>query len=138
MDMVMPGNDVPRHVRMGLAVFTVGHEGGRAIPCMLENICPVLRLGEVRVAVVDVKVDMVSFLSATLQDPCFSTVVMRNPERSCLGTKASPRVGVNLLLPSTMADLDVLLALQRLCTTDWAAICSMGSSPCMGRRMLWS
>jgi len=117
MDMVMPGKDVPRHVRMGLAVFTVGHEGDRAIPCMLENICPVLRLEEVRVAIVDVKVDMVSFLLATLQDPCFSTVVMRNPERSCLSTKEVPRVVVNLLFPSTMADLDVILVLQRLRTT---------------------
>ena len=113
----MPGKGVPRHVRMGLAVFTVGHEGDRAIPCMLENICPVLRLEEVRVAIVDVKVDMVSFLLATLQDPCFSTVVMRNPERSCLSTKEVPRVVVNLLFPSTMADLDVILVLQRLRTT---------------------
>ena len=57
----------------------------------------------------DVKVDKVSLLLATLQDPCFSTVV--------LSEHKIPRVVVNLLFPSTMADLDVILVLQRLRTT---------------------
>jgi len=118
LDMILPGRDVPRHVRMGLAVFTLGHDGDRLPPRMVEAAQPLLRVDDVKAAVVDVRVDQLSLLLQAFSGPYFQDVVLRDPTRSPLSTAEVPRVELHLVFPRVAADLDILMLLQRIRTTS--------------------
>ena len=116
MEVVLPGRDLPRHARVGLAVFHLAHSGDHIPPAILQPSRPLLEMEGLKVAVVDVPVGNVTKLFEALAESQFQQVLIRDPTRSPLSTSAFSRMVINLVYPSGTADLVILTGLQRLRT----------------------
>ncbi|CAK0840654.1 unnamed protein product, partial [Prorocentrum cordatum] len=119
MEVILPGTGGPRHVRTGLAVFTLRHLGERALPKMVNPVAPLLTLIEARTVIFDTQATHLPRLLNCLLG--LQGVICQDHSRSALSTKERPRVQLEALFPSDMADLQVLLRLQALRRTDLPA-----------------
>ena len=106
LEMVLPGQGGPRHVKAGLAIFTLRHEGLRAVPQLLSPAAPLLQLAAVRAVHMDIPAKTLPRLVMELASV---GVLCRPQARSPLSMPERPRLHLEALFPEALPDLDVLL-----------------------------
>jgi len=127
LDMVRPSHTLPQHVRMGLAIYTLGHDCVGAQTVMNNLAAPLLRVAEAKVAVLDLPASDISAFYRQLEAPVFArllqhlNVQVRDPVRSFISTAEWPRLEVRLVFGSQVADLEMLGLLERLRTSPAGA-----------------
>ena len=114
MDMVLPGRDFPRSVRMGLAIFSLGHDGDKIPMQIFEHRQPRLTVVAAKVAVLDVPTTVVTRLMAALNSNIYADALVRDPVRSPLSTKLNPRMVINLIYDNAVWDQAILYGLNML------------------------
>eukprot|EP00974_Lingulodinium_polyedra_P066990 6482138-Lingulodinium_polyedra.AAC.1 len=77
--MVLPGRHGPRHVRQGLAVFSIRAAGDRFIPQMLTPIQPILQVAPVESGFIDMPTDFLPRFMGLFGEPCLRDAVCRDP-----------------------------------------------------------
>jgi len=114
LDMVLPGGSLPKHARMGLAVFTLGHSGSR-IPTVITALHqPLLQLDEARAAILDFPATQLSYVLKFLSDAGISRQAIREPRRSPISSAEWPRLELKIIVSSSTADFSVVALLRGL------------------------
>ena len=112
--MVLPGGSLPKHARMGLAVFTLGHSGSR-IPTVITALHqPLLQLDEARAAILDFPATQLSYVLKFLSDAGISRQAVREPRRSPISSAEWPRLELKIIVSSSTADFSVVALLRGL------------------------
>ena len=113
MEMVLPGDSMPRHVYKDLAIFQLGHQETFTLPCMSEPTVPLITVADPRIFVVDVRAVEATKVIALLQTEELRTVVFRVPRRSPLSSGEVPRVCLDLYIPDEMSDIDIVMLMRQ-------------------------
>ena len=114
LEMVVPGNNGPMHVRQGLAVFRLAREGPRGLPAVVHCVAPILDLEAVEVVQLDLKVDGLPALMLLFNTADLDGWTCRSPSRSLGSTNEIKRIKVEVIPPPNLSDLEVLGKLRRL------------------------
>ena len=99
MSMVSTGPTGPRQEKSGLALFDLDHQGQRQPPEMLQLRRPLIGVDADPHFVVDTQTTHLFDLLACLDGPALPGLVVRQPARSPLSTKESPRVAITIYFP---------------------------------------
>ncbi|CAK0894975.1 unnamed protein product [Prorocentrum cordatum] len=107
MERVLPGPSTPRHVKMGLAVFTIAFSEERAPPTMLHFRPPLLQAEAAAAPITfDMRADDAMSFSLLMRQPLMAETIWRNPPRSPAAASEVPRVCIDVLFPASNVDLD--------------------------------
>ncbi|CAK0825379.1 unnamed protein product, partial [Prorocentrum cordatum] len=115
---ILPGRSAPRHVRQGLASFTITTAGHRSSPTVFSPLAPLLQLPAVNSFWVDVPTQlfpnfMIKMLSPEVTNHGVS-FLCRHTSRSWGSTPEVPRVCVGIILPSSLSEAGSMLAMRFL------------------------
>ena len=80
--MVLHGPTTPRHVRMGLAVFTIAFAGARDPPKMLQHRAPLLQVAAATPMSFDAGAEDAMKFAVLMQGPVAQGATWRNPRGS--------------------------------------------------------
>ena len=116
MELILPGRSGPRHVKQGLAIFTLDLSAPIQAPRLLEPSAPVLAVAAQQVVVVDTAAEALPQLLAKLHSADFAGVLVRDPTMSFLGSSERKRLTVNLISPTRHTELEILLTMRTLRT----------------------